>query len=197
MELKDVRHFCLETIALKEILKEQATEWLVQMQRDLMEASEPLSAIDQIMTPEGDIRTDASEKLYSLFNEKNQLVRQVQNILDKLVKQHEMEPVLQDRYVTHAPWTKRQGQVLLVWKDVLWLIGGLEPKLNTGVGDTWFTTDGINWQKTNTDGPWRGREDHGVAVWRDALWLVGGMNDQWTWDEGVWKGSISSTTKKI
>jgi tryptophanyl-tRNA synthetase len=45
------------------------------------------------------------------------------------------------------------------------------------VGDTWFTTDGINWQKTNTDGPWRGREDHGVAVWRDALWLVGGMND--------------------
>jgi hypothetical protein len=107
------------------------------------------------------------------------------------------EGITWERIVNHAPWTKRQGQVLLVWKDVLWLIGGLEPKLNTGVGDTWFTTDGINWQKTNTDGPWRGREDHGVAVWRDALWLVGGMNDQWTWDEGVWKGSISSTTKKI
>jgi len=54
------------------------------------------------MIPEGDIRTDASEKLFQLYNEKNQLVRQVQNTLDKLVKQHDMESILQDRYVTNV-----------------------------------------------------------------------------------------------
>jgi DNA mismatch repair protein MutS2 len=112
MELKDVRHFCLEAIALKEILREHSSQWLSQIQERLMEATEPLSAIDQIMTPEGDIRSDASEKLFQLFNEKNQLVRQVQNALDKLVKQHEMEPVLQDRYVTN-----REGRWVLPVKS--------------------------------------------------------------------------------
>lgn len=112
LELKDLRHFCLEVIALKEILRDHSTSWLAELQRGLMESSEPLSAIDQIMTPEGDIRSDASEKLFQLFNEKNQLVRQVQNALDKLVKQHEMEPILQDRYVTN-----REGRWVLPVKS--------------------------------------------------------------------------------
>jgi hypothetical protein len=30
-----------------------------------------------------------------------------------------------------------------------------------------------------------------VVVWKDSLWLVGGMNDQWTWDEGVWHGTLA------
>lgn len=112
LELKDLRHFCLETIALKEILSEHSSQWITQIRDGLMEAAEPLSAIDQIMSPEGDIRSDASETLYKLFNEKNQLIRQVQSTLDRLVKQHEMEPVLQDRYVTN-----REGRWVLPVKS--------------------------------------------------------------------------------
>ncbi|HMN67763.1 MAG TPA: Smr/MutS family protein [Bdellovibrionales bacterium] len=100
LELKDVRHFCLETLALKEIFKEAPTPWTKEIVAALFEADEPLSAIDQIMTPEGDIRSDASETLFKLFHEKNQIVRQTQNILDRLIRQHELEPMLQDRYVT-------------------------------------------------------------------------------------------------
>jgi DNA mismatch repair protein MutS2 len=74
----------------------------------LMDATEPLSAIDQIMTPEGDIRSDASQTLHQLFNEKNQVIRQTQSILDRLIRQHDMEPVLQDRYVTN-----REGRWVL------------------------------------------------------------------------------------
>jgi DNA mismatch repair protein MutS2 len=112
LELRDLRHFCLEAIALKEILNEHSTSWLVEIRQGLMEATEPLSAIDQIMSPDGEIRSDASETLYKLFNEKNQLGRQVQSILDRLVKQHEMEPVLQDRYVTN-----REGRWVLPVKS--------------------------------------------------------------------------------
>lgn len=108
LELKDVRHFSLEVLALKEILSEQKTPWVLALGERLMDASEPLSAIDQIMTPEGEIRSDASETLYKLFNEKNQVVRQTQGILDRLIRQHEMEPVLQDRYVTN-----REGRWVL------------------------------------------------------------------------------------
>ena len=90
------------------------------------------------------------------------------------------------KLLEHAPWTERQGHVLLVWKDLIWLIGGLHPDKNTGVGDTWFTSDGTNWTKTTIDGNWRGREDHGTVVWRDALWLVAGMDDQWMWTNDFW-----------
>ncbi len=108
LELKDVRHFCLEALALKEVLKPHTSSWAQGIASGLMDTSEPLSAIDQIMTPEGDIRSDASETLYRLYNEKNQVVRQTQNILDKLIRQHELETVLQDRYVTN-----REGRWVL------------------------------------------------------------------------------------
>jgi DNA mismatch repair protein MutS2 len=109
LELKDLRHFCLEILALREILAPHAhLPWTSDVKDTLMDASEPLSAVDQIMTPEGDIRTDASETLHRLFNEKNQIVRQTQGVLDRLIRQHEMEPVLQDRYVTN-----REGRWVL------------------------------------------------------------------------------------
>ncbi len=108
LELKDLRHFCLEILALHETLKDHPTPWARSVVAQLMDATEPLSAIDQIMTPEGDIRSDASETLYKLFHEKNQVVRQTQGILDRLIRQHEMEPVLQDRYVTN-----REGRWVL------------------------------------------------------------------------------------
>ncbi len=108
LELRDVRHFCLEVLALKEILKPIETPWAKEIWGGLIDSTEPLSAIDQIMTPEGDIRSDASETLFKLFNEKNSIVRQTQNTLDKLVRQHEMEPVLQERYVTN-----REGRWVL------------------------------------------------------------------------------------
>ncbi len=100
IELKDVRAFCLEAIALKETLKSFESNWAVDMQSQLLEAAEPLSAIDQILTPQGDIRSDASETLYRLFSERERLARDVQQTLDRLVKDHQAENMLQDKYVT-------------------------------------------------------------------------------------------------
>ncbi|MGE0631944.1 MAG: endonuclease MutS2, partial [Pseudobdellovibrionaceae bacterium] len=100
LELKDVRHFCLETIALKEIIGPFNGPYCSYLKNTLMTAEEPLSAIEQILAPNGDIRMDASEKLYSLSKEKENLARQVQNTLDRLVHDHEMVTFIQDKYVT-------------------------------------------------------------------------------------------------
>lgn len=100
LEIKDVRSFCLETLALKEALSPINNAWADKIRTSLMEAEEPLSAIDQILTPGGEIRSDASEKLYNLFREKEKLARDVQTNLDRLVKDHQMENNLQDKYVT-------------------------------------------------------------------------------------------------
>jgi DNA mismatch repair protein MutS2 len=112
IELKDVRHFCLEALALHELLIQIPNEWSRKIQSQLMEASEPLSAIDQILTPGGEIRSDASETLYRLFREKENLSRQIETLLDRLVKDFDMQPALQDKYVT-----TREGRWVLPVKS--------------------------------------------------------------------------------
>jgi DNA mismatch repair protein MutS2 len=100
LELKDIRHFCFEVVALNEALKNSSTAWAHDQLETLMKAEEPLSAIDSLITPSGDIRMDASEKLYRLSKEKETLARQIQNQMDRLVHDHKMENMLQEKYVT-------------------------------------------------------------------------------------------------
>ena len=100
LELKDVRHFCLEAIALKEALKVQETAWAKEIHDDLFNAEEPLSSIDGLITPSCDIRMDASETLYRLSKEKDTLAKQIQHQMDRLIKDHDIEHMLQDKYVT-------------------------------------------------------------------------------------------------
>jgi DNA mismatch repair protein MutS2 len=103
LEIKDVRLFCLETLALREAIESieaGRNQFCTDLQSLLMNAEEPLSAIDQILTPGGEIRMDASETLYRLFKEKEFLSKQVETTLDKLVKDHQMNNLLQDKYVT-------------------------------------------------------------------------------------------------
>ena len=47
LELKDIRHFCLETIALKEALSEQATAWAVDISQQHVGAEPRAQAVDQ------------------------------------------------------------------------------------------------------------------------------------------------------
>ncbi len=101
IELKDIRLFLLETENLVQILKPLKGDWIQSIKPELMAAKEPLSSIDHLMTPQGDIRTDASEDLFKLNQEKKQLANKVQNTLDGLVKGHDHEPHLQDKYVTN------------------------------------------------------------------------------------------------
>lgn len=100
LEIKDIRSFCFETLALKEALTPIDNPWSLSMQARLMRADEPLSAIDQVLTSGGEIRSDASETLYRLIKEKERLAREVQQTMDRLVKDYQMENVVQDKYVT-------------------------------------------------------------------------------------------------
>jgi DNA mismatch repair protein MutS2 len=112
LELRDVRRFCIEAVALCEVLKTHSTPWAQSIKAKMMDATAPLSAIDQIMTPTGEIRSDASEALYNLYREKTNQTKALQNVLDRLVKQWDMEPVLQDRYVT-----TREGRLVIPVKS--------------------------------------------------------------------------------
>ena len=101
LELRDVRRFCFETVALSEVLRPLKSNWIGSLKARIMDATAPLSAIDTIMTPGGEIRSDASETLFNLHREKQNQTRSLQSVLDRLVNKHDMEAVLQDKYVTN------------------------------------------------------------------------------------------------
>lgn len=71
------------------------------MSKRLFEVKEPLSAIDQLITPQAEIRSDASETLYNLHNDKKNLTQKIQHALNSLVKSHDNENILQDKFVTN------------------------------------------------------------------------------------------------
>ncbi|MCR4328328.1 MAG: hypothetical protein NUV53_02305 [Patescibacteria group bacterium] len=85
------------------------------------------------------------------------------------------------------PWRERQGHVLVSYHDALWTLGRFnDSDSGSGPNDVWFTKDGVNWEKTDSDPLWLGREDHGAVVWRDKMWVVGGMDSNWQWNNDVW-----------
>ena len=50
-ELKDARLFFVEALTLQKILKGSPSDWTQQLVRRIFEVKEPLSAIDQLITP--------------------------------------------------------------------------------------------------------------------------------------------------
>ncbi len=112
LELRDVRSFCNEILYLASTLENHPSAWGKKIRAQLMNAEPALSAIDHLISADGEIRTDASETLFTLFTEKKQKALQIQNTLDQLVKMHQMEPLLQDRYVTN-----REGRWVLPIKS--------------------------------------------------------------------------------
>ncbi|MES2769611.1 MAG: Smr/MutS family protein [Bdellovibrionota bacterium] len=107
-EFQEVRRFCFDIFNLQKTLSQTTNDWTTSSLAQLMDTTKIHSAIDQIITFEGDIRVDASETLHNLYNEKKNLERQIRTTLDKFVKTHEMETLLQDRYVTN-----REGRWVL------------------------------------------------------------------------------------
>lgn len=107
-EFQEIRRFCFDIYGLQKTLLTGTTPWLKKTGQDLMDTSKIQSAIDQIITHDGAIRTDASETLYRLYNEKKSLEKQIRTTLDRFVKTNEMESLLQDRYVTN-----REGRWVL------------------------------------------------------------------------------------
>jgi len=112
MELKDVRRFCLEVVGLVEVAETIESPWFREMLIQIVRAKEPLSAIDQIITPGGEIKTDASETLSELFKARQDRERSLHSTLNRLVKAHGLESVLQDKFVTN-----REGRWVLPIKS--------------------------------------------------------------------------------
>lgn len=103
-----------------------------------------------------------------------------------------------------APWEPRDSGEVFLFKNKMWLIGGLNG--NTKVGennlveywtaphfnDIWNTDDGIAWTQVATSSAWVPRRSMSVVLFNGKLWMFGGWspiagytNDIWTSNDGI------------
>lgn len=101
LDLKDLRLF-LEDIAdvTQQLSALIDLKYFKSLSASIFDPESILTYIDMVMSDTGEIRSDASETLFKLFNEKKSLHNQVKNILNKIVKDQDLEGILQDRFVT-------------------------------------------------------------------------------------------------
>ena len=101
LELKDIRLFLIEGDTLRRILKNSPSKWGDSVHKQMMDLKPPLSAIDHLITPQAEIRADASETLYNLYNEKKSQIQKIQSSLNAIVKSNANDNILQDKFVTN------------------------------------------------------------------------------------------------
>ena len=103
LEVKDLvclRHFLFDQASLLRALSDMDSQWAQNHIAQLSDPRSSLAYIEQLITVSGEFRSDASEALYQAFQEKKALKSNIHNLLNRLVKQNELDGVLQDRFVT-------------------------------------------------------------------------------------------------
>ena len=95
----------------------------------------------------------------------------------------------------NSPFATRQGNAIVDYQDKLWVISRLNAvEYGGGTNDVWYSSDGINWQKTKTDPLWTGREDVGIVIFKNRIWVLGGMDKNYTWTNDVWYSTSNIDT---
>lgn len=110
------------------------------------------------------------------------------------------------------PWETRDSNAVVVYKDKLWLMGGLDANGHvispgnvdygnaTHFSDVWNSEDGAVWQLVAKTSPWKNRRSIQVVDFKGKMWLMGGWgpetgykNDVWSSEDGInWKLETAS-----
>jgi hypothetical protein len=90
-----------------------------------------------------------------------------------------------EKIAEDAPWESRQLFHLVVFKDTLWLLGGVSNYYTDSTihyNDIWSSTNGSDWKLQTNNAPWEGRLWPTIMVYNENLWLMGGWN--YYYDDG-------------
>mgnify|MGYP001606882256 CR=1 FL=1 len=97
--------------------------------------------------------------------------------------------------ITEAGFAKRDAHNIVVFKEKLWLfggVGGTAPDYSKNYSDVWNSEDGESWTLITEKAPWGLRRAGEVLVFKDKIWLLGGVtkgekysNDVWSSEDGI------------
>jgi hypothetical protein len=96
----------------------------------------------------------------------------------------------------HTAWSPRDSGGEVVFKDHMWLLGGVERYFDGDeylLNDVWYSEDGRDWTQAAGHAPWSPRAFHTALVFDGKLWVMGGgnywpspsaVNDVWSSTDG-------------
>lgn len=109
-----------------------------------------------------------------------------------------VDGVAWEQATSAAAWTPRIAAGAVVFKDKMWILGGIENYYfgdDTSLkNDVWFSADGKTWQMAVANAAWSPRAYHQAVVLDDRIWILGGgnyvpshhaLNDVWSSADGV------------
>ena len=102
-----------------------------------------------------------------------------------------------EQVTANAGWSSRISAGCAVFKDKLWITGGLERYYDGNEkslkNDVWCTSDGKTWERMVENAPWKARAYHATLSHAGKLWVFGGgnyvpgyfaLNDVWCSEDG-------------
>lgn len=92
-----------------------------------------------------------------------------------------------------APWEGRRWASCVSYRSRIWLLGGFRAQPTwQNFNDVWYSSDGWEWKKLETDTVWSPRHEISTYVFQDRLWVVGG--NAWPLVNDVWQLNIQGLT---
>ncbi|MDX9974284.1 MAG: cadherin-like beta sandwich domain-containing protein, partial [FCB group bacterium] len=92
------------------------------------------------------------------------------------------------RVLDEAPWPGRIWSTSAVYRDRLWLLGGFQAEpVWQNFNDVWYSPDGKQWHRFETETTWSARHELSALVYDGKLWVIAGnewplLNDVWYLD---------------
>ena len=85
----------------------------------------------------------------------------------------------------NAPWPVRIWSTSVTYKNRLWILGGFrsEPTWNN-FNDVWYSANGADWNKLETETVWSPRHEISAFVFAGRIWVVAG--NEWPLKKDVW-----------
>jgi hypothetical protein len=100
-----------------------------------------------------------------------------------------LDGVQWQKELASAPWEKRVWHSATVYKNRIWLLGGYQSEPESkNLGDVWYSCNGKDWKKLETEHSWSPRHAMSVYVYKDRMWIAGG--NPWPLENDVWSLNI-------
>lgn len=112
-----------------------------------------------------------------------------------------------------APWEPRDSGEVFVFRNKIWLIGGLNGEskvkreadghyvvqywLAPHFADIWNTENGLDWNLVTTSAPWGPRRSMSVVFFNNKLWLLGGWSPTFGYVNDIWNSYDGVNWEKV
>ena len=93
-------------------------------------------------------------------------------------------------------WAARQQFGCLVYKNKLWVFGGLGVNAIQYFNDVWCSDNLTHWTRAVEHAPWQGKGAFAYCVWDERMWIIGGFFSRFDQDREVWYSRDGVTWKQ-